>query len=330
MEFLTPGYESLELSTQIIIKEALSRGYRVDILDQDESFIRIFGKDKIEYIKQATRTSMDSYISSLIMENKAVTKMILKESGINVPEGRIIRKNKPAGLYEEWKTRAAVLKPKSENFGKGVNILIPPYSEKQWNAALSNAFSYQNELIAEQFAEGREFRFLVVDGKVPAVLHRIPANVSGDGKKTIAELIAEKNKNPLRGKGYVTPLEKIEISDIVHEYLAGHGLNTESVPENGSQILLRENSNISTGGDSIDFTDSVNKGYLDIAAASAAAVGVKICGVDIIIRDINTEPDDSNYSVIELNFNPAIHIHNYPWKGKNRHIEKHIFSLLEL
>ena len=72
--------------------------------------------------------------------------------------------------------------------------------------------------------------------------------------------------------------------------------------------------------------------YKEIAIQAAKAVGAKICGADIIIRDPLTEPStaelEKSYSVIELNFNPAIHIHGFPHHGKNRHAEKHILDLL--
>ena len=67
---------------------------------------------------------------------------------------------------------------------------------------------------------------------------------------------------------------------------------------------MRENSNISTGGDSIDFTDEMADGYKALAVKAARAVGAKICGADIIVQDIRAVPDAHNYSIIELNFNP--------------------------
>ena len=45
-------------------------------------------EEKVEYVKQATKTSKDSYITALIMENKLVTKDILMENNIRVPKGK--------------------------------------------------------------------------------------------------------------------------------------------------------------------------------------------------------------------------------------------------
>jgi glutamate--cysteine ligase len=98
----------------------------------------------------------------------------------------------------------------------------------------------------------------------------------------------------------------------------------------GQEVFLRRNSNISTGGDSLDFTDLVPPGYGELAMAAAAAVGARICGVDMLIDDIDAAPSGDNYAVIELNFNPALHIHDYPYQGQNREVEKHVLDLLEL
>ncbi len=331
MNWNTPGFKGFELSTQLVIKEALQRGHAVEVLDPKSNFIRITGNGKTEYIRQATRTSADTYVSSLIMENKKVTKTVLKEAGIRVPTGKdyadigeVIR---DFGL---WKGRDTVIKPNTTNFGKAVSILIAPFNEEEYLHAARSAFAEDEVILAEEFIPGKEYRFLVIGGAVRAVLHRVPANVTGDGIKTIAQLIAEKNSNPLRGKGYTSPLEKLRAGAEEEEYLRAQRLSFESVPDAGRTVFLRKNSNISTGGDSIDFTDDVHPGYKDIAAAAAASVGALICGVDMMVRDVTAEPTGDNYGVIELNFNPALHIHDFPYKGKNRGVEKHVLDLLDL
>ena len=48
----------------------------------------------------------------------------------------------------------------------------------------------------------------------------------------------------------------------------------------------------------------------------------------MIIEDYKNE--NSNYGIIELNFNPAIHIHSYPYKGKERNVAEALLKLLEL
>jgi glutamate--cysteine ligase/glutathione synthase len=327
-------YPGLELSTQILINGALERGIWVEVLDAADNFIRLRQDDHLEYVKQATRTRLDTYIAPLIMENKEVTKMVLREQGINVPKG--VMAPSVAEAMDQYSrfagdgalTRPVVVKPKSTNFGKGITILKTGYGTKDFQMAVQRALEEDNSVLIEEFIPGKEYRFLVIGDEVVAVLHRVPANVKGDGKHTISELVAEKNQDPLRGKGYVTPLEKINLGSVEAEYLKAQGKDFLSVPAMNEIVYLRENSNISTGGDSIDYTDEVAESYKNIAVRAAKAVGAKICGVDIMIQDFRLEPTETNYGVIELNFNPALHIHNYPYQGKNRRVEQKVLDLL--
>lgn len=326
----TTEMNGLELSTQILISEALRRGFEVDVLDYDDNFIRLRKGGRAEYIKQATKTSADTYIAPLIMENKEVTKIVLKEHGINVPEGITVKSvDEALEKFRLFNEKSIVVKPKSTNFGQGVIILKSSKSKEDYKNAVEQAFEYDSSVLIEEFIPGKEYRFLVIGDETAAILHRVPANVAGDGAHTIEELVNEKNKDPLRGKGYVTPLEKIQLGTTEKEYLAFQGKDIHYVPQNGETVYLRENSNISTGGDSLDFTDEILESYKTLAVNAAKAVGAKICGADIIIQDIHAEPDAKNHSIIELNFNPALHIHNFPYKGVNRHVEEKVLDLLE-
>ena len=132
----------------------------------------------------------------------------------------------------------------------------------------------------------------------------------------------------MRGTGYRRPLEKLKLGDVEQHHLAVQGLMTTSIPEKGETVFLRENSNISTGGDSVDYTDEISQNYKDMAVKSAEVVGAVICGVDMIINETDGFPEPENYSIIELNFNPALHIHDFPYIGKNRGVEKKVLDLL--
>ncbi|EGT3617083.1 bifunctional glutamate--cysteine ligase GshA/glutathione synthetase GshB [Clostridium perfringens] len=328
-EFNLLGYEDLELSTQILILDAMKRGIEFNVMDKLENFISLSNGEKVEYVKQATKTSKDSYITALIMENKLVTKEILKENNIRVPKGKNYDDIEEAKRdFRLFKNEKIVIKPKSTNFGLGISIFTGSYSKEDYEKAIDIAFREDSSILIEEFMTGKEYRFLVIGGEVVGILHREPANVIGDGERSIRELVYEKNKDPLRGKGYKTPLEKIKLGEIEEMFLKNQGLNFDYMPKNEEKIYLRENSNISTGGDSIDFTDKIHDSYKKVALKSAKAVRAVITGVDMVIDDINEEAREDNHGIIELNFNPAIHIHCFPYKGSNRKAGEKILDLL--
>lgn len=331
MQWTTPSFESLELSTQVVIKEALRRGHRVEVLDEAANFIRIAGKGRTEYLCQATRTAADTYVSALIMENKKVTKKLLAEAGIHAPSGDSYGSVSSAlADFVRWSHQDIVVKPNTTNFGIAVTLLHTPFTEQDFSKAVEMAFREDSSVLVEAFIPGKEYRFLVVDGAVRGVLHRMPANVCGDGVSSVAELVAAKNRDPKRGEGYHSPLEKIRLGEEELRMLRSQDLDLAAIPEAGRTVFLRKNSNISTGGDSIDMTDTVHPGYKALAATATAAVGSKISGVDMIIADVSAAPAADNYAIIELNFNPALHIHDFPAQGINREVEKPVLDLLGL
>ncbi|EUJ25519.1 bifunctional glutamate--cysteine ligase GshA/glutathione synthetase GshB [Listeria cornellensis] len=321
------GYEDMELSTQIVLKSAVTKGLSIELLDREENFIRLEKGNQVEYIKQATKTARDSYISALIMENKVVTKQILAEHNIEVPHGQHFSDIEIArDSFELFADKPIVIKPKSTNFGIGISIFKDGFSQENYEEALKIAFSYDSSVIIETYIPGDEYRFLVIDGKIAGILKRVPANITGDGTHTISELIDEKNLDPLRGTGHLKPLEIIQKGPEEVLMLSMQGFSLSDIPENGQIVYLRENSNISTGGDSIDVTDLIHPYYQELAIKCAKAVDANLCGVDIIVsrETIANGP----YAVIELNFNPAIQIHSFPYQGENRRIGDIILDFL--
>ncbi len=315
------GFEDMEMSTQLLMKAALCKGVAVELLDRSDNFLRLHKGDKCSLVKQATKTELDNYASVMAMENKVVTKKILASAGIAVPRGGEYDTSKDAlADIRRYLGQGVVIKPKSTNFGIGITILKDNWGEREYSEALDIAFAADSTVLIEEFISGREYRIFVIDGKVVGVLHRVPANVEGDGSSTIEELVERKNLDPKRGIGYRTPLEKIALGAEERLFLKMQGLDINSIPALGETIFLRENSNISTGGDSLDFTDELHQSYKDIATSAAKALDVRITGVDMMIDDIAVEAESGGYAIIEVNFNPAIHIHCYPFKGKNRRL----------
>lgn len=323
------GLEDLELSTQILLREAVKRGVSFEIMDRKENFIRLEKGGNIQYIKQATKTSLDNYASILAMENKLVTKKILAEHGLRVAKGSEYTNAETAKSdFNLLQGKAVVVKPNQTNFGIGITILKENRDELTFQRAVDIAFEHDSTILVEEFIQGKEFRFFVIDNEVVGILHRVPANITGDGLKTIQELVEIKNQDPLRGKGYHTPLEKIQLGEAEALFLKAQHKHFDTVPDQGETVYLRENSNISTGGDSIDFTDDIPESYQRIALEAAKALNVRITGLDMMIPEPSKEANDQNYAIIELNFNPAIHIHCHPFKGKNRKLNEKLMDAL--
>lgn len=324
------GFTDMELSTQILMFDAIQQGIQVEILDRQEQFLKLKLKDHVEYVKNGNMTSKDNYVSTLIMGNKTVTKKILQKHGFRVPKGEEFQTIEQAlRSYALFSTRPFVVKPKTTNYGLGISIFKEGANYEDYEKAITLAFKEDSSVLIEEFINGTEYRFFVLNDKVYAVLLRVPANVRADGKHTIEELVMQKNRDPLRGSDHRTPLESIQLGELEKLMLKAQGYRTDSIPENDKTIYLRENSNISTGGDSIDVTDQIPDDYKRIAVDAVSALGVKICGIDLIIENTEVPAANTNaYGIIEANFNPSMYMHIYPYKGESRRLTMHIIHFL--
>ncbi|WP_182535592.1 bifunctional glutamate--cysteine ligase GshA/glutathione synthetase GshB [Fontibacillus panacisegetis] len=324
------GFTDMELSTQILMFDAIQQGIQVEILDRQDQFLKLKLKDHVEYVKNGNMTSKDNYVSTLIMENKTVTKKILHQHGFRVPKGEEFQTIEQAlRSYDLFSTKSFVVKPKTTNYGLGISIFKEGANEEDYHKAITLAFKEDSSILIEEFITGTEYRFFVLNDQVYAVLLRVPANVKGDGTHTIEELVIEKNRDPLRGSDHRTPLESIQLGELENLMLKGQGYQVDYIPKKDEIIFLRENSNISTGGDSIDVTDQIPDDYKQIAVDAVAALGVKICGIDLIIEDREVPAANKNaYGIIEANFNPSMYMHIYPYQGESRRLTMHIIHYL--
>ncbi|MCB1107045.1 MAG: bifunctional glutamate--cysteine ligase GshA/glutathione synthetase GshB [Chlamydiia bacterium] len=324
-EILVDGYEDLELSTQILIQKALEWNIHVEILDRKDQLIRLEKKGHVEYVKEATKTSKDSYVTFHLLENKEMTKKLLKKSGLAVPEGKRYHSIEEAlNDYPLFSRKNIVIKPKLTNFGLGISF-IHPHDHSGYHKALKKGFAHGNTVLVEEFCPGKEFRFLIIDGKCIGIAKRIPANIIGDGKSTIEELVHAKNHDP---DYYRDPKTYLHLAAEEKKRLKSLRLTPKSIIKKGRRVTLRYNSNVSTGGDAIDMTDYVHPGYKQIAIEAAKAIGANICGADILLTHPKDKPTPKNHTIIELNHNPVLFIHAYPYKGVKRDVATPLLHFL--
>lgn len=318
--------EKLVAESVCLIKDAISQGIDYEVLNEAKSVVRLISGSKEEFVIEGNKTDRDSYIFPIITDDKFTSKEIMKEAGVNVPDAILLEKDMDEDdketLLKEFYNQKLVVKPRNTNYGTGITVFSKPATKKQIMNAVEYAFQFDNNVLIEEYVKGMEYRFLVIDGKCLSVAHRRIASVVGDGKSTINELIDEKNKEPwhfLTG----TPVKKDEP---VVEYLKLQGYDFNTVLKKDKRVFLRTNSNCSTGGESIDYTDVMPVKFKKIAEKAAKAFEAKICGVDIIIDDL--EKDD--YSIIEINDNPGYSINEWPYEGRGEKIGISILKLLDL
>ena len=137
----------MELSTQALIKACLKLGVKYEVLDRVDNFVRLRRGDRVEFVKQATKTSRDNCASILIMRNKNLTKKLLEEQGIPTPRGEIFESKEAAmASFRRRQPGSCVVKPNFTNYGKGITVFTSHPSdenfERPWTLLSKTARRY--------------------------------------------------------------------------------------------------------------------------------------------------------------------------------------------
>lgn len=104
--------------------------------------------------------------------DKGITKMVFEAKGVPTPKGITLEKGKCSSQLADYGMGFPVIvKPCCGGSSVGVCIAN---NQTEYQAALLEAFSYENEVVVEQFITGREFSVAVVDGKAYPVIEIAP------------------------------------------------------------------------------------------------------------------------------------------------------------
>jgi cyanophycin synthetase len=267
---------------------------------------------------QATMTGLTSCVAVDIATDKELTKQILKEHGVPVPEGGVATSEAEAvGLAVRLGVPVAV-KPCDGNQGKGVTLDVQ--RERDVRRAFRCAAGFGDRVIVEQYIVGRHYRVLVVGDQVVAVSERVPAHVVGDGTSSVASLVQQANADPRRGEGHQKPLTRLVLDATALRVLGLQQLGPHHTPSKGQAVYLRQNANLSTGGVAYDATDEICPANARLAVRAAQIIGLDVAGVDVVAADIAQDLLVTGGAVIEVNAAPGIRMHHYPMRGRARDV----------
>lgn len=311
-------------STGCIVDEAAKRGIPYIRLNK-HSLIQL-GYGIHQKRIRATIASTTGNIAVSIACDKEETKNLLGDAQIPVPKGDVVRTEE--GLLESINKIGypIVIKPIDGNHGKGNTTNITSW--EQAVVAFAAAKVYGKNVIVEKFITGFDFRILVVNYKFICAALRTPASVIGDGKNTIQYLIDETNKDQRRGYGHEKVLTKINYDQFTQKMLDEKNYTLETVPEKNELVLLKPTANLSTGGTSTDVTDEVHPDNIIMCERIAKIIGLDICGIDIMAKNLRTPVTENGGCILEVNAAPGFRMHIDPSEGLPRNVAEPVVDML--
>ncbi len=311
-------------STGSIVDEAVARDIPFIRLN-DESLVQLgYGKNQVRF--RATMTDRTSSIAVDLASNKDETKRLLQEAAIPVAKGMCIVNEEQVKEVIEKVNFPLVFKPLDGNHGKGASINVK--TEEEAIAAFHHAKKYSRRIIVEKFITGYDFRVLVINHRFIAAALREPAHVKGDGVSTIQQLIDQENKDPRRGYGHENVLTEITIDRETHEQLLKYNYTLDTVLKKDELCYLKGTANLSTGGTSTDVTDIMHPNNIFICERISRVIGLDICGIDIMAKNLSEPLEVSGGVVLEVNAAPGFRMHLAPAKGLPRNVAAPVIDML--
>lgn len=245
-------------------------------------------------------------LGAKVAESKARTKVALASLGLPTATGRLV------DTEDQLEDAAAavgfpcVTKPIDQGQGRGVSAGLKNLAELR-NGYLAAREQTTGPIMVEEHVEGLDYRLMVAAGRLVAAIRRDPPSITGDGRRTIADLVAEKNIGRDRrsqvASGYLKPIV-LDSSAVLH--LAGLGLNPETVLAEGQTVCARSNSNLSSGGECVDVTADVHPDIRAMCEVVGQTLNLAMVGLDYITGDIGARPVVSGGRFIEINTTPGL------------------------
>ncbi len=313
-------------STAAILEEAVSRDIPWIRLNQ-ASLVQLGQGVHAQRIR-ATMTSRTGALAVDIASDKDLTTKLLASAGLPVPRQEAVR---TAGAAVQAAVRIGfpvVVKPVDGNHGRGVCLDLGSPEEVEAAFGVAQGQSRRGTVVVESFVGGRDYRCLIVDGRMQAIAERVPAHVVGDGEHTVAQLVDTTNADPRRGVGHEKVLTRIRIDATARSVLSAQGYALEDVPSAGAMVKLALTGNMSTGGISVDRTFEAHPDNVEIAEEAARIVGLDVAGIDFICPDIASPVRETGGAICEVNAAPGFRMHTHPTVGVPQFIAKPVVDLL--
>ena len=311
-------------ATGPLVAAARARGIPFCRLD-DESLVQL-GHGRQQRRIRTSVTDRTGKIAEWISLDKDLTKKLLAELGLPVPLGRPVSSAEQAWAAACELGLPVAVKPRNADYGHGIGLNLS--TREQVLAAYTAAREYRDEVLVERFAPGEQYRVTVVGNQMVAAVRREPVRLTGDGTRTISQLMEQANCDPRRGDDLRLPLDRVCADDDTPQVLAEQGFTLDAVVPAGVEVVLSRIAHSWAGAGVSDVTDLVHPRVAAQAVRAARLIGLDVAGLDVVAQDIGRPLEDQGGVILEVNAEPTIAFHFPPLCDRYRPVCEAIIESL--
>ncbi|MDP3759233.1 MAG: AMP-binding protein [Ramlibacter sp.] len=250
-------------------------------------------------------TVLDSAMGAKLAQDKVATGGLLRSAGLPAAVHAVAATYDAACRAARRIGWPVVVKPIDRDRGEGVAVDVA--DDQRLQVAFDEALRHSKakQAIIEQQVEGVCHRLFVRDGQLLYAVKRMPMSVTGNGRQTVAELVAQEfdvqQRLPPWTRSAIRPLDPMALAA-----MAAAGLTASSVPGEGTRVPLRRIESTEWGGVDEEVTQRIHPENLRVALAASALFGLDVAGIDIISPDISRPWHENGAIINEVNFAPLL------------------------
>lgn len=274
------------------------------------------GLFEIEYEGLRTKvcrnyTAIDDPVTLLLAGDKPAVHRLLSAHGLPTPRFLEFSLDSfsEAIAFLAQAGGPCVVKP-ARDTGAGLGVTTGIKRPAELAGASAAAAAHCSELLIEEELQGSNFRLLYLRGTLLDAVERRPPNVTGDGKSTIAALVAQANA-VRAARGIRAAQVLLTANADMDRTLAEQGWKLHSIPPAGTHVTLKRVINENGADDNVSAAGRICPSVIADGARAAAAVGSQLAGVDIITPDPSRPLQEVGGAIVEVNTTPGFYYHYY-------------------
>lgn len=249
-------------------------------------------------------TPLDDAVTLRIAGMKPLAYRLLASAGVMVPRhAELAARDLDAALrFLEAADGPVVVKPAADT-GAGRGVFTGIGSRSRLVCAMARAGAFGSRVLIERQHGGDNYRLLYLDGVLIDAVVRHPPTVTGDGRRSVRELVDAENRLRL-AEGEARAQVLVTMDAEMRATLASCGLSLRSRPPQGARVVLKRVINDNRWEENEAALERIGPELAETGRRAAAAVGARLAGVDVIVGTGQAEP-----VVIDVNTTPGYYYH---------------------